>query len=866
MLSRHTVLPIGILQLCSSWFTPAYAQQTFFPSAVPLAVRSPTLNCWLDTSSGTNPMATWPTFWNHQHTLGWAGYIKVDGLTWHWLGNPGPGNASTWLATEVTPTRTILTVQAGPMRLNVTFLSPVEPSDWTKQSFPFSYVYVDGKATDGKQHSIQLYSDISGEWVTNNLGTAIQWNSLTSGNTVYHQVASTAPSSVFDDVAEDSVAYHAIASAQPGLVSVVGSDQQLRAQFSAAGEGFSLTSDLPGQFGNVRGGNGKFPVLAHALNLGVTDTVPTIAWGVGVVRDPITTFANNPRRAYYWSQYPNIGNAIDAFMSDFPAARARALALDQQILQDAVAVSQNYADLVSLGTRQAMAGVEITVPLMQGGSLNLSDVKAFMKDVGNSKRVNPIETIYAALPAFMYLNASITGTLLEPLLEYQSSSAYTNPYAAPDLGLAYPAVPGDSNNDAIYGVENSGDMLILVLAHAQSSGDGSLIGRYYSLLKGWADYLSTNALLPGEQTSADARDAGLGQSHGNVTNLALKGIIALQAMSEISQIMGQTADAQKYHTFATSLVQSWVDLTSASGQLQWTYDDDSFGLMYNLLADKLLKLNVVPASVSGNYLLVLSAAPPFGFPLSSDSNTNTRSDWTLFSAASAPDPSTRDLLISMVHKRATSNASLGIFPTLYNVGTGQGPGAGQSYSLSVANQTVVVPTPAAGAPSTGASGTSNPKKNTGAIIGGIVAAISVVLVLGGVAIFMRRRRKSREWTDEQRAPQPYQNPPNMGEMFGGSSAAPTSRTSDSVAVPPSRSTNANAFAFVSQKTALMASGQPGAPEPPASIPGSSHVPSSSGGRSSASQELRSEMQRLRQEVEHLRATQGVPQEAPPGYQ
>ncbi|KAJ7924038.1 DUF1793-domain-containing protein [Mycena leptocephala] len=847
MLSRHTLLPIGILQLCSSWFTPAYAQQTFFPSAVPLAVRSPTLNCWLDTSSGTNPMTTWPTFWNRQHTLAWTGYIKVDGLTWHWLGNPVPGNASTWLTTEVTPTRTILTVQAGPMRLNVTFLSPVETSDWTRQSFPFSYVYVDGKATDGKQHSIQLYSDISGEWVTNNLGTAIQWNSVTSGNTVYHQVASTAPSSVFDDVAEDSVAYHAVASAQPGLVSVVGSDQQLRAQFSAAGEGFSLTSDLPGQFGNVRGGDGKFPVLAHALNLGVTHTVPTIAWAVGVVRDPITTFANNPRRAYYWSQYPNIGNAIDAFMSDFPAARTRALALDQQILQDAAAVSQNYADLVSLGTRQAMAG---------GGSLNLSDVKAFMKDVGNSKRVNPIETIFAALPAFMYLNASITGVLLEPLLEYQSSSAYTNPYAAPDLGLAYPAAPGVSNNDAIYGVENSGDMLILVLAHAQSSGDGSLIGRYYSLLKGWADYLGTNALVPGEQTSADARDAGLGQSHGNVTNLALKGIIALQAMSEISQIMGQTADAQKYHTFTTSLVQSWVDLT-ASGQLQWTYGDDSFGLMYNLLADKLLKLNVVPALQKvrfGQHLkqyLTGGAAPPFGFPLSSDSNSNTRSDWTLFSAASAPDPPTRDLLISMVHKRATSNASIGIFPTLYNVGTGQGPGAGvpngygspaqgamfSVLALNVANQTVVVPTPAGGAPSVGTSGsTSNHKKNTGAIVGGIIAAIAVVLLIGGVAIFLRSRRRSREWTDEQ------------------------------LAVPPSRSTNANAFAFVSQKTALMASRRPGAPEPPASIPGSSHVPSSSGGRS----------QRVPGAVFRDAASSarggapardaGVAQEAPPGYQ
>jgi hypothetical protein len=46
-------------------------------------------------------------------------------------------------------------------------------------------------------------------------------------------------------------------------------------------------------------------------------------------------------------------------------------------------------------------------------------------------------------------------------------------------------------------------------------------------------------------------------------------------------------------------MQSWVSLTAtASGQLKWTYDDDTtWGLMYNLLADKLLQLNIVPASV-----------------------------------------------------------------------------------------------------------------------------------------------------------------------------------------------------------------------------------------------------------------------------
>jgi hypothetical protein len=58
-----------------------------------------------------------------------------------------------------------------------------------------------------------------------------------------------------------------------------------------------------------------------------------------------------------------------------------------------------------------------------------------IKSLRNARRVNPTEAIYAALPAFMYLNASITGALLEPLLAYQSSTNYKNSYAAPDLGL-----------------------------------------------------------------------------------------------------------------------------------------------------------------------------------------------------------------------------------------------------------------------------------------------------------------------------------------------------------------------------------------------------------------------------------------------
>ena len=50
--------------------------------------------------------------------------------------------------------------------------------------------------------------------------------------------------------------------------------------------------------------------------------------------------------------------------------------------------SIEYADLVALGTRQAMAGLEITVSVKLDGSVNTSDVQAFMKDSGNSLYVS----------------------------------------------------------------------------------------------------------------------------------------------------------------------------------------------------------------------------------------------------------------------------------------------------------------------------------------------------------------------------------------------------------------------------------------------------------------------------------------------
>ena len=120
-----------------------------WPAAYPLAVRSPYLQAWESSMNGSHPTTNWPTFWSNQvctrlchfqyiqltlfQIVGWAGYIRIDGQSYRWLGDVGTdGTISTPAANltsrQVTPTRSIFTMQAGPMNLNATFLSPIEVS------------------------------------------------------------------------------------------------------------------------------------------------------------------------------------------------------------------------------------------------------------------------------------------------------------------------------------------------------------------------------------------------------------------------------------------------------------------------------------------------------------------------------------------------------------------------------------------------------------------------------------------------------------------------------------------------------------------------------------------------------------------
>ncbi|OSX60304.1 hypothetical protein POSPLADRAFT_1148035 [Postia placenta MAD-698-R-SB12] len=647
--STTVLLFLPICQALSWTATP------FSPASYPLAVRSPYLSAWLPQGGGTALNQAWPQFWDGD-TLGWAGYVNVDGVSYNFLGDPDVPNTDAAKAVqksaEFTSTQTTFVLTAGPVDLTVTFLSPVEPSDLLNQSLPWSYLALSAAPSDGNSHSVQVYTDISAEWVFGDDSQTVNWTTLAS-DVVTHQVQLESQdvfNEVNDRIQQGSAYYSTLNSA--GVTYQTGQDIVVRAQFINHST-LSNTQDT-----NFRSISDDWPVFALAHDLGtISGPSDTVVYSVGHARDPaieylIANDALQNRSSYFWSQYSTATDAITTFLGDYDNALTRATAFDAQVSADASSISSNYAGLVALSVRQGFGAIEITVSKDSSGEYNTSDIMTFLKEISSDGNVNTIDVIYPAWPLFLYTNPVIGRDLILPLLAYQETGQYPNQWACHDMGATYPKALGHNDgNDEKMPIEESGNMLIMSLSYVQAANDKSFITSYYNLLDQWTRYLVDNTLIPGDQISTDDFAGAL----ANQTNLAIKGIIGIKAMSVMADLVGNSADAANYSSIASSYVTQWQGFATSSDGLHLTlaYNNDStWGLSYNMYADKLLKTNLIPSSVYEMQTAWYSTVDEeYGVPLDTR-HTYTKSDWQSLTAAFMTNTTVRDMLIDAVQSYA----------------------------------------------------------------------------------------------------------------------------------------------------------------------------------------------------------------------
>ncbi|CAL1714526.1 unnamed protein product [Somion occarium] len=677
---------------------------------VPTIVRSPFLNEWT-ASDRVSQFSSGGSFT-------WTGLISVDNVTYVWWGDTLDSVAhkkTNLFDVQVTPTRTIYIMQAGLVNLNVTAFSPIEPTDLLRQSLPFAYLSLSLTltATTEIDTNVSIYTYIDGDWTGNIEGvtsTGEVWRTVYLGDNVYHhcQFLNTTSTPEFGDQLNGGLTnvVYGMSLNTPGHITQCSGSSDCYDQWLATGRLYECNSSMSNPTVSAPG------VLSPSGN-----QVLTLLWTLGMMRDPAITYttpngASQHRSPYFKSQYSNISSIVAFVLKDFDNATKRA------------------DDLVSLSTRAVMGSTELAISNGSDGNFNTSDVKLFMMDIGTSDRVNPISTLYAAFPFFLYVNPMYLGYLLEPLFEYQSSPQYPLPYAAVDVGLQYPNATGD-NQPHNQGLDESGNMLIMSLAHARAANDTTLLVAYYDLLKSWTEFIATYALTPPQGNASPNSTTTLVQS----TNLALKGVLSIQAMSEISHMLGQMDDSKRYSERASNDARVWstVALASDKSHVLSNYgDSDShWALIYNLYADRLLGMDLVNDSVydlQSTYLKNMTygtKSPFYGVPMDDTSDVGDAA-WTMFTAAVVTDSIVRDVLLTALWTRLNATGS---GPNLYNTTTGtsvsnngeMGPANGAAFALLA----LTIPGLSVAASNSGNGNGSNslssqPHSLVGPVVGGVL--------------------------------------------------------------------------------------------------------------------------------------------------
>ncbi|KDN52653.1 DUF1793-domain-containing protein [Tilletiaria anomala UBC 951] len=680
------------------------------PPSIPLAVRSPYLSTWLPSgsfSSATPPnhqgnggylYGQYPAFWTSSYgadgefRLGWTGYIRINGKTYQWMGDgfgtlvPDGPNAQQ-LSMEYTATRSTFAFKAAGVKFTVTFMTPITPNDYLRQSLPLSYMHFELDPKTAKGKDIQMYTDIDERFVTGhdydyeNYPYNMQF--INTNGTSMYLIQRNNPQ-VYTEYRQraewGSVAY--AVKNTPGLSSRNNNNVVAQSEFLQKG---NLTFD----HGPVGGPDNSF---AFSVNFSAPGAKNDLVFAIGHLRTPYVNYIKPvpgaPGKSYqqdrygYWqTKYPNFNDAVSFFVNDFAGALAGAMEFDKMIRTDSQnaagggAVGDNYAAITELSVRQAMATIEITVSQDDTGAYNKSDTLIFLKEISSNGDMSTVDVIFPLFPLLSYLNPSLLRDLMKPIFEYTESGLYPNKWCVHDLGVYPNAFGHNDGNDEPMQVEESGNMILMTLNWAQLVGKKAAVPflkAHYKIMQQWASFLISDSLVPAEQLSTDDFAGTL----ANQTDLAIKGIEGISAMGYIADLIGQTDDANSYHNTSLSYVKLWANysISHDGSHLKLAYQaDSSWGTLYNLYFDRLLNLRLVPKSIY-NILdnWYPTVAGQYGVPLDSR-HTWAKTDWQMFAAATAAKKSTRDLFINKLYKFVSNGRTDSPFTDLFETTTGDTP-------------------------------------------------------------------------------------------------------------------------------------------------------------------------------------------------
>ncbi|KAI1391298.1 DUF1793-domain-containing protein [Hypoxylon trugodes] len=621
---------------------------TLTPPVLPLIVRNPYLSFWFAHSRDA-PWENWPMFWTGS-TVGFAIMAAVPetktvypllGRSQDFLRRSSSFEVSfpryDGATFDASTTNLTFTIQDSDIKITLSFLSPITPTSTFRQSLPAGYLtcIVEG-STD-----VSLYVDINGEWVSGNRDNKIEWGLVQteksdSAKTPIKTWSITRHQEQLLTEFFDHAEWGTIHISAPADVEhQSGESNYIRRHFAEHG---SLGNKIDDSY---RGIFEDEPIFAFSKSFKLREksndspggAKDSVMFTFALTQDPVVQFASarglTLMRPLWASYFSSAQEMLQYHYDDYDTAVYLASNYSEHLAKDAFASgSQDYQDIAALSARQVLGATQF--------SGTPENPIIFLKEISSNGNFQTVDVIFPAFPFFLYTNPQWLAYLLEPLLEHQLSGQYPNDYSMHDLGYHFPNATGHGDgNDEYMPVEECGDMLIMGLAlvnalrdntqpafartspteiiplnleHIENSGLVNSYGmdltwedmgttgekaaarwvhRSYKLWKQWTGYLVRESLIPANQLCTDDFAGWL----ANQTNLALKGIIGIKAMSEISQVIGEEVDSKWYNNVADEYIDKWQEFglsrDKTHAKLAYTWYG-SWTTLYNIFADALL--------------------------------------------------------------------------------------------------------------------------------------------------------------------------------------------------------------------------------------------------------------------------------------
>lgn len=613
--------------------------------AVPLITHDPMFSIWSFADRLTDDATRhWDGIRKHMF-----GLLTVDNVIYQFLSavevneyyHPGY-RKMTQTGCVIRPMTTIYTFENEVVSLELKFTSPLLLNDLDVLSRPISYISYCVTPKDAQPHDVEIYFGFTGEFCVDRNDQQVS-----VGRTPHSVYFSSGTEKMLkrsgDGHRIEWGSFHVIApDFRPRVSALRNFIQYLRDRHST-NDRFTNTAVSMRELGPDRYEMYEkvsvfpdYPTIAVSKHFDVQSSPVSgfIAAGYDDVKS-VQYFGENIE-AYWRRNGDTFDDIVVKALRDYDAILEKVRIFEEELLEKARTVSEEYADILSLSYRQAIAAHKLT--------WHNDEIQFFSKENYSNGCMATVDVTYPSIPLFLMYAPELVEGMMNPVFKMVEKGLWDYPFAPHDVGT-YPLANGQiygyalwyvRNNDPFVKqmpVEECGNMLLCTAAACAAKKDYGYFKTHYSILKQWADYLADVGYDPENQLCTDDFAGHLAHN----CNLSLKAICGIAAFAQMLEGAG-IEGADTYRAFAKDMATRWEAEALDGDHYKLAFDQPgTWSIKYNLVWDKLLKLDLFSERVSQLEIAYYKTkCNTYGLPLDSRSDY-TKTDWQMWATVLLDD-------------------------------------------------------------------------------------------------------------------------------------------------------------------------------------------------------------------------------------